>query len=465
MKKLLLRTTVVLLAAVVVLAIYRFNFRKSIPENSTTPHQVAAILEQNDCYACHSTDAEKPFYGALPIIGEQVAADIERGTKFLNLKQVDFDHINEADLAKIEQTMMSGSMPLLKYKMLHWGTGFNRAEKSLIATWAQQVRRNRFATGLAAAAFANEPIQPLVDAVKTSPEKVALGFDLFHDGRISADGTISCATCHPLDQGGVDGLRTSEGIDGQLGGINAPTVYNALFNHVQFWNGRAGTLADQAAGPPENPIEMGTQTWDDIVNRLAKDQDLVKLFHSIYPDGLTAANVTDAIAEFEKTLITPNSPFDRYLKGDQTALTAQEIGGYERFKEFNCAVCHVGQAMGGQSFESFGIAEDYHKARAIEHPEIAYNDDDKGLIGFTGKEEDLHKYKVPTLRNIALTAPYLHDGSAKTLDEAVVAMIRFQLGQSYTADDVASIVSFLQTLTGQNQYMTAQKKESLQEEV
>lgn len=457
MKKLLLKTTLVLLAAVVAIAIYRFNFRKSIPEDVAIATQVAAILEQNDCYACHSTDAEKPFYGNLPIVKEQVEVDIYQGTRFLNLQGVDLANINEADLAKIEQTMLTGSMPLLKYKMLHWGTGFNRAEKSLIATWVQEVRRTRFATGLAAEAFANEPIQPIVDVIPTQANKVALGFDLFHDGRISADGTISCATCHPLDKGGVDGLRTSKGIYDQLGGINAPTVYNAVFNHVQFWNGRAGTLADQAAGPPENPIEMGTQTWNDIVNRLSEDKKLVELFGTIYPDGLTAANVTDAIAEFEKTLITPNSPFDKYLKGEQTALTAQQIDGYERFKDFNCAVCHVGQAMGGQSFESLGIVEDYHQARAIEQPEIAYNDDDKGRFGFTGKAADLHKYKVPTLRNIALTAPYLHDGSAQTLDEAVVAMIRFQLGQPYSESDVTSIVSFLETLTGQNHYLTTEQ--------
>ena len=221
---------------------------------------------------------------------------------------------------------------------------------------------------------------------------------------------------------------------------------------MQFRNGRADDLDEQAAGTPENPIEMGSQTWDDIVARLNKDKALIARFKTMYAEGITRATVTDAIAEFEKTLITPDSPFDKYLKGDKTAITENQIRGYELFKAHDCATCHVGQALGGQSFETMGIAEDYHAVRKNERPDIAYNDDDKGLMGFTGKESDLHKYKVPILRNIALTAPYLHDGTVETLDEAVKVMIRFQTDAKYTQEEVDKIVDFLNALTGSHQY-------------
>ena len=214
---------------------------------------------------------------------------------------------------------------------------------------------------------------------------------------------------------------------------------------------RAANLAEQAAVTPTNPMEMGTQTWDEMVGRRNNDKDLVKEFCGIYPEGLTQATVTDAIAEFEKTLITPDSQFDKYLKGDKQALTAQQVEGYELFKAFNCATCHVGQLMGGQSFETMGIAEDYFSARANERPDLVYNDDDKGLVGFTGNAADLHKFKVPILRNIALTAPYLHDGSAETMSDAVIAMMRFQVGYKYTQGDVDKIVDFMNFLTGEHE--------------
>lgn len=453
MKKFVIILLAAMVAAAAITAIYRFNFRKSIPKDAPVEEQVAAILAQNDCLVCHNHEGEKPFYGHLPVVGPRLDGHMRRATRFTDLKTVisDLQNINEADLAKLEQAMLTGSMPLIEYKLVHWGTGFNKAEQSVLAGWIRDMRAARFATGLAAAEFANEPVQPLIDRIPTDPEKVALGYKMYNDVRISADGTVSCAECHPLDQGGTESTRTSEGIFGQFGGVNAPTVYNAVFNCKQFWNGRAATLAEQAAGPPVNPVEMGDQTWDEIVARLRQDKALVREFEALYPEeGLAEATVTDAIAEFEKTLITPNSPFDRYLKGDASALTAQEAEGYRLFKEHDCATCHAGQTLGGQSFEYLGVAEDYFAART---PEIAFNDDDKGLFGFTGDERDLHRFKTPNLRNVALTAPYLHDGSAATMDEAVKAMMRFQTGAEYTQQEVDRIVDFLSTLTGENPHM------------
>ena len=422
--------------------------------SAATHEQIAAILEQNNCMMCHSFEAELPFYGNFPIIGKTVQEDMNRGVRFINLGNIDFEHINEANLAKLEQAMMNNSMPPTNFKMIHWGSGFNNEEKAVIANYVRQHRAERFATGLAAAKFANEPLQPMIDFIPTNPDKVALGFDLYHNTELSADGTVSCATCHPLDNGGVDGTRTSEGIYGQFGGINAPTVYNAVLNHVQFWNGRAETLAAQAAGPPVNPVEMGEQTWDDIVNRLKSDEILVARFEQIYPDGLTEHNVTDAIAQFEMTLITPDSPFDQYLKGDMNAMTAEQIRGYELFKAHDCATCHVGQAVGGQSFETFGIAKNYFENRS---EEIVYNEDDNGLMGFTGNEQDLHRFKTPILRNVALTAPYLHDGTAQTLHDAVITMMEYQTGAKYNDEEVDYIVEFLHALTGTHPLMTKEE--------
>lgn len=454
MKRFISYALVALIAAACVIAIYRFNFRKSIPDAPAT-EQVAAILAQNDCFVCHDHDSEGPFYIDFPVIGPRLQGHMHRAARFTDLRSVaeNLDAIDEASLAKLEQSMLSGSMPLLEYRLVHWGTGFNQAEKSVLAAWIRDVRAERFATGLAAEAFANEPVQPLKGNIPTDPAKVALGYKMFYDARISADGTVACADCHLLETGGADvaDFRTSEGIDGQFGGVNAPSVYNAVYNCQQFWNGRAATLAEQAAGPPVNPVEMGDQTWDDIVARLRQDRALVREFEALYPgEGLTEATVTDAIAEFEKTLTTPDSPFDRYLAGDASALTADEIEGYRLFKENDCATCHAGQTLGGQSFEYMGIAEDYFAART---PEIAMNDDDKGLYGFTGNERDLHKFKVANLRNVALTPPYLHDGSAPTMDEAVKVMMRFQTGEEYTQQDVDRIVDFLRTLTGKHPYL------------
>lgn len=450
MKKKLFIVLVILVVVAALFAIYRFAFRKSIPDAPTSV-QVAAIFEQNGCYACHSAQAELPFYASLPG-GSMLATHIEHGTKFIDLQNACLDNPSEVLLSMLEYTLQHDNMPIFEYKIAHWGTGFNKQEKSLLAAWIQKARADLYATGFAADEFANEPIQVLPESVPTDSAKVALGKKMYYDTRISLNNTISCGTCHVIEKGGADprGTRTSEGIDAQFGGINAPTVLNALFNVEQFWNGRAHSLADQAAGPPANPIEMGDQTWEQICARLSEDKALVAEFKAIYPEGITQHSVTDAIAEFERTLLTPNDRLDQYLKGNAEALTADELAGYQSFKENTCATCHVGKTLGGQSFEFLGIFEDYFKAREQSNPEIKYNDDDKGLAGFTGNEADLHKFKVPTLRNISQTAPYFHDGSMTTIEEAVNAMFRFELGREATETETSQISAFLRALDGVN---------------
>ena len=450
MKKSLVTAIVILLALVLGFAVYRFAFRKSIPD-APVSQQVAAILEQNGCYSCHSGQDGTPFYAKLPF-ADPILAHIEIGTRFWDLRREDLENPSEVLLSKLQHSVISGNMPLVEYKLIHWGTGFNKAEKSLLTEWILSQRQERFATGTACEAYAQHALQPIPDSLATDIRKVTLGRKMYNEARVSLDGTLSCATCHVIDQGGADsrGTRTSEGIYGQFGGINAPTVLNAAFNVEQFWNGRAHTLADQAAGPPVNPVEMGDQTWEQICERLSQDASLVAEFQSIYPEGITQATVTDAIAEYEKTLITPNDRLDQMLKGDENALTEEEKKGLAAFMDNSCAVCHVGKTLGGQSFETLGIYEDYYAAREQSNPDIVYNDDDKGLAGFTGDTADLHRFKVPGLRNISKTSPYFHDGTQATIEDAVRAMFRFELGVKEAPEsDVASISAFLRTLDGE----------------
>ncbi len=450
MKKSLVTAIVILLALVLGFAVYRFAFRKSIPD-APVSQQVAAILEQNGCYSCHSGQDGTPFYAKLPF-ADPILAHVEIGTRFWDLRREDLENPSEVLLSKLQHSVTSGNMPLVEYKLIHWGTGFNKAEKSLLTEWILSQRQERFATGTACEAYAQHALQPIPDSLSTDIRKVTLGRKMYNEARVSLDGTLSCATCHVIDQGGADsrGTRTSEGIYGQFGGINAPTVLNAAFNVEQFWNGRAHTLADQAAGPPVNPVEMGDQTWEQICERLSQDASLVAEFQSIYPEGITQATVTDAIAEYEKTLITPNDRLDQMLKGDENALTEEEKKGLAAFMDNSCAVCHVGKTLGGQSFETLGIYEDYYAAREQSNPDIVYNDDDKGLAGFTGDTADLHRFKVPGLRNISKTSPYFHDGTQATIEDAVRAMFRFELGVKEAPEsDVASISAFLRTLDGE----------------
>lgn len=410
--------------------------------------QVASILRANGCLECHAADAPIPFYGKLPLVGPVVQADMKEGTHYLDLTAMvealeNGGAVTETDLAKVENTALSGSMPPAKFYMAHWGTKLNSDERAVILQWAKNERRQRFATPTVAEEFANEPVQPLMAGLPTDPAKVALGFALYHDTRLSGDNTISCATCHGLNTAGVDRKQYSEGINGQFGGVNAPTVYNAALNFLQFWDGRAADLKEQAAGPPLNPVEMGCASFDEICAKLAEDKAFSTQFLSVYPEGFTQSTVTDAIAEFEKTLLTP-SRFDHYLRGDKTALTAEELEGYQLFKDNKCATCHVGVNLGGQSFEYMGIKDNYFDYRGT-----GLTDGDNGRFAVTNNEADRHRFKTPTLRNVMLTRPYMHDGTIQTIEDAIQVMHEFQIGRHISDAETAKIVAFLGTLTGE----------------
>ena len=410
--------------------------------------QVASIIRKNGCLECHSATAKVPFYGKLPLIGPVVQADMKEGTRYLDLTDMvnaldNGKPVSEVDLAKVENTALSGSMPPIKYSGMHWGTNLNSDEKAVIIAWAKDVRKKNFTTPTVSDEFANEPVQPLMAFLPTDSAKVALGFELYHDTRLSGDNTIACATCHGLNTGGVDRKQYSEGINGQFGGVNAPTVYNAALNFVQFWDGRAADLKEQAAGPPLNPVEMGSLSFDEISAKLAEDKDLSERFLKVYPEGFNQSTITDAIAEFEKTLLTP-SRFDKYLMGDKNALTVEELEGYRLFKDNKCATCHTGVNMGGQSYEYMGIKKSYFDYRGT-----GLTDGDNGRFAVTKNEQDRHKFKTPTLRNVMITPPYMHDGSITSVEDAIRIMHQFQIGKNISDDETAKIVLFLNTLTGE----------------
>lgn len=412
--------------------------------------QVASILRESGCLECHAANAAVPFYGKLPLIGPQVEADMKEGTRYLDLTALmdaldNGKPVSESDLAKVENTALSGSMPPTKYYAMpiHWGTNLNSDEKGVLITWAKNVRKNNFTTPTVAEKFENEPVQPLMASLPTDPAKVALGFDLYHDTRLSGDSTVSCATCHGLNTAGVDRKQFSEGIHGQFGGVNAPTVFNSALNFVQFWDGRAADLKEQAAGPPLNPVEMGSQSFDEICAKLADDKVLSKRFLEVYPEGFNQSTVTDAIAEFEKTLLTP-SRFDKYLMGEENALTAEELEGYHLFKNNKCATCHVGVNIGGQSYEYMGIKDNYFDYRGT-----GLTDGDNGRFAVTKNEADRYRFKTPTLRNVMLTTPYMHDGSIAKVEDAIQVMHQFQIGKNIPDAETAKIVAFLGSLTGE----------------
>lgn len=290
----------------------------------------------------------------------------------------------------------------------------------------------------------SEPIVPLpTDTVIQEPGKVALGRMLFNDVRLSKNNSVSCSNCHDLYLGGTDGKMRSLGINGAIGDINSPTVFNSALNFRLFWNGRAKSLEDQVDGTIEHQKEFASN-WLEVIQKLKKDKNYVNLFSSLYPDGLTAANVKNAIATFERALITPNSRFDRYLRGEKDVLTSFERKGYERFKSFGCIACHQGANVGGNMFQSMGVMGKYFEDRGTPITEA-----DLGRYTVTKKDEDKHVFRVPSLRNVELTAPYFHDGSAKKLEDAVTIMAKYQLGRKLTAEETNSIAAFLRTLTGE----------------
>ncbi|WP_252867167.1 cytochrome-c peroxidase [Janthinobacterium lividum] len=291
-------------------------------------------------------------------------------------------------------------------------------------------------------AASKEPIQPITAAKVANPAMVELGKKLFFDPRLSRSGFISCNSCHNLSMGGTDNIKTSIGHNWQRGPINSPTVLNASMNVAQFWDGRAKDLQEQAGGPIANPGEMAF-THELAIDVLASIPAYRAEFRQVFgQDKLTIEQVTRAIAAFEEVLVTPGSRFDQWLSGKKSALTKDELAGYQLFKSSGCIACHNGPAVGGNTFQKMGVVEPYKTAMTAE-----------GRSAVTGKDADRFNFKVPTLRNVELTYPYFHDGEAATLTQAVDVMGRLQLGRTFTPDENAKLVAFLKTLTGKQPHI------------
>lgn len=285
------------------------------------------------------------------------------------------------------------------------------------------------------------PIAPIERPTGLDARRVELGRRLFGDARLSGNGKVACSSCHDLQQGGADHLALSVGISGKALLVNTPSVFNAALNFRQFWDGRAASLEEQIDGPLKSPDEMGS-SWPAAIAALRGDSDLTERFGERYPQGMDESSIKDALAGFEASLSTPGSAFDRYLLGDSNAIDPEARRGYQLFTSYGCSSCHQGRGVGGNMFQKLGVMADYFADRGNETAA------DQGRFNVTHDEADRHVFKVPSLRNVALTAPYLHDGSVPTLADVVRVMARYQLGRELEATDVDELVAFLQTLTG-----------------
>ncbi len=291
-----------------------------------------------------------------------------------------------------------------------------------------------------------KPLPPAVPNAENpvTAAKIELGKMLYFDTKLSQAGNVSCNSCHSLAEFGVDNLPTSQGDGGEHGNRNSPTVLNAALHAAQFWDGRAEDVEAQAGMPVLNPIEMAIPSREFLVERLSEYPDYERRFAQAFPGeagGLTYRNIQLALAAFERTLLTP-APFDLYLLGDLKALPAPAREGMKTFMGYGCASCHNGVTLGGHIFRKFGLNEDYWVH--TRSPKV-----DEGRFLITGEAGDRYVFKVASLRNVAKTWPYFHDGSVETLDQAIRVMVEVQIGVEMADEDVANLVAFLESLTGE----------------
>ena len=287
----------------------------------------------------------------------------------------------------------------------------------------------------------NEPITPIPLSINLPADKLALGERLFNDTKLAGKGRAACATCHVLEAGGDDGLRIADGLSSTAMPLNTPTLFNAAYNGHLGWFGSHASLRTQATADLAMRTH-NTRPWPTIIKYLNTDNDYRQTFDKIYPDGITIDNVLDTLTTFERSLITPDSPFDRWLRGDDDALDPSALKGYRRFQELGCISCHQGINIGGNLFQPIGIFDDFF---ANKKP---LTQADQGRFSLTGRERDKHVFRVPSLRNVAVTAPYFHDGRTDSLKEAIALVGRYQLDRELSAQDLNYLLAFLHSLTG-----------------
>lgn len=385
------------------------------------------------CADCHTKDmAEYPLYFSLPLASSIMHRNIERAQSVFLIDKTKLSgkvKFTAEDVQRLNQAMAKGDMPPMQYLFLHWDAALTDREQRRLVNWIQK-RTKEFDIR----AIPNE------NFFNPDARKAALGKKLFNEKLLSTDNSRSCASCHALDKGGTDNLRTPMSVDGKVDRYNTPTVFNAAYNFAQYWNGRAKDLTEQAGMAIESPAEMGS-TWEQVLTKLGNDNKYRAEFKSCYNNGISKENICDAISQYEHTLLTPESRFDKYLAGDLTALSSEEKEGFELFKKHDCASCHAGPALGGLSFEKLGAKHDFFDQN--EKP----SDNDEGRFEVTHSLTDKYRFKVPTLRNVELTYPYFHDGSIQSLEEAVKKMSDTQIDTPLNASEVKKVAAFLRTLT------------------
>jgi cytochrome c peroxidase len=401
---------------------------------------------QESCVDCHGRDLGRlPWYASLPGASSIIDRDRARAIRAWALERAGISGergFTDADLAAIGGVLRDDSMPPLRYLAGHWNARLGDADRLAFRLWARSVRSSAPESENMAPARRGDPVNPLVPKRAFDAAKVALGERLFHDRRLSADGRISCSSCHDPKRGGTDQSKVSAGVRGQQTQNNAPTVFNATYDAALYWDGRARDLREQALRALSDPLEMG-ETSTTLAQKLGHDETYRAEFQRAYPtEGVRVETIADAIARFEESLVTPDAPFDRYLRGEEHALEPTEQAGYQLFLDLGCGDCHFGPALGGRSFQLMGKKRDYFGDRGGE------TDADLGRYRVTRDERDRHRFKVPTLRNVALTFPYFHDGSTSSLVDAVNTMARCELGRALTAEQTGKIVKFLESLTG-----------------
>lgn len=290
----------------------------------------------------------------------------------------------------------------------------------------------------------NEPIQPLPLEVSLDNRKVALGERLFQDTRLSSNNQMSCYSCHNLKSGGADRKNHLRNSQQDYGMTNTLTVFNASFNYKIGWDGRFANILDHLDDPVNNPSALGS-TWEKIVARLKQVSEYRQTFNQIYHEELNVSSLKDTLTVYQESLYTPNSRLDQFLRGNKAALTATEQTGYNLFKSYGCVSCHQGMNVGGNLFQRFGVMGDYFADRGN------MTQADLGRFNATQDQADRYVFRVPSLRNVAVTPPYFHDGSAQTLEQAITIMGKYQLGRSLTQTEVDQIAQFLRSLTGEYQ--------------
>ncbi len=411
-----------------------FIKREYLASNDDPEFKAVSDILVKKCADCHTNDvAHYPVYFSFPISEAIIHNNIKRGQASFILgknKLSGKEKFSSSDVLRLSQAMAKNNMPPVQYILLHWDSALSSSEQMTLVSWIQKRQKE----------FDIRPI-PAANFFRPDSKKAELGEKLFNEKLLSSDNTTSCATCHALDNGGTDHLKVANRFNDPRGNLNTPTVFNAAYNITQFWDGRVKSLKAQAEAAITDPREMNSNFGHAIEN-LQKDKQYVDSFKASYSDGITSDNICDAIAEFELTLLTPGSRFDKYLAGDQSAISQDEKDGFEIFKKSECYTCHTGPAFGGLSYRRLGAEKDYYESKHN------LTEADNGRYNVTHNAADMHRFKIPMLRNVELTAPYFHDGSAATLEDAVKIMSEYQIQKPLSESEQKKVVAFLKSLSG-----------------